>query len=147
MKPTRTALYGSVLLWLGLLLAGTAEDAAAQVKIRFQSWHWNETPWVKSLEEFQQKFNAANPGIQVVRDDSRYGDKEAVFITQSQAKAAADIAHFSYRAIRHLADRGFLLASRRSSRRRAAPRTSPSGTRTRSRCAGTRASSTACPTT
>lgn len=109
MKPTRTALYGSVLLWLGLLLAGTAEDAAAQVKIRFQSWHWNETPWVKSLEEFQQKFNAANPGIQVVRDDSRYGDKEAVFITQSQAKAAADIAHFSYRAIRHLADRGFLL--------------------------------------
>lgn len=30
MKPTRTALYGSVLLWLGLLLAGTAEDAAAQ---------------------------------------------------------------------------------------------------------------------
>ncbi|MBI3457026.1 MAG: ABC transporter substrate-binding protein [Candidatus Rokubacteria bacterium] len=92
--------------WVVLLAAMPAE---AQVKIRFQTWHWNETPWVKSLEEFQQTFNAANPGIQVVRDDSRYADKEAVFITQSQAKAAADIPHFSYRAIRHLADRGFLL--------------------------------------
>jgi multiple sugar transport system substrate-binding protein len=91
---------------LGILAAG---PAAAQVKVRFQTWHWGETPWVKSLEEFQQTFNAAHPGIQVVRDDSRYGDKEAVFITQSQAKAAADIAHFSYRAIRHLADRGFLM--------------------------------------
>jgi multiple sugar transport system substrate-binding protein len=98
-------------LWLSVvtLLVLAAVPAAAQVKIRFQTWHWNETPWVKSLEEFQQVFNAANPGIQVVRDDSRYADKEAVFITQSQARAAADIAHFSYRAIRHLADRGFLL--------------------------------------
>lgn len=83
--------------------------AHAQVKIRFQTWHWGETPWVKSLEEFQKTFNATNPGIEVVRDDSRYADKEAVFITQSQARAAADIPHFSYRAIRHLADRGFLL--------------------------------------
>jgi multiple sugar transport system substrate-binding protein len=83
--------------------------AAAQVKIRFQTWHWNEKPWVNALEEFQKTFNQANPGIEVVRDDSRYGDKEAVFTTQSQAKAAADIPHFSYRPIRHFADRGYLL--------------------------------------
>ncbi len=98
-------------LWIGVATALFlfTTPAAAQVKVRFQTWHWNETPWVKSLEEFQQAFNAANPGIQITRDDSRYADKEAVFITQSQAKAAADIPHFSYRAIRHLADRGFLL--------------------------------------
>lgn len=96
-------------LCIALVLCVVAAPAAAQVKVRFQTWHWNENPWVKSLEEFQQTFNAANPGIQVVRDDSRYADKEAVFITQSQAKAAADIPHFSYRVIRHLADRGFLL--------------------------------------
>jgi multiple sugar transport system substrate-binding protein len=91
------------------LLALAAPPATAQVKIRFQTWHWNEQPWVNSLEEFQRTFNQANPGIEVVRDDSRYGDKEAVFTTQSQAKAAADIPHFSYRPIRHFADRGYLL--------------------------------------
>lgn len=96
-------------LLLGTAVVCAAAPVDAQVKIRFQTWHWNETPWVKSLEEFQQIFNAANPGIQVVRDDSRYADKEAVFITQSQAKVAADIPHFSYRVIRHLADRGFLM--------------------------------------
>jgi len=91
------------------LLALAPGPAGAQVKIRFQSWHWGETPWVKSLEEFQKTFNQANPGIEVVRDDSRYADKESVFITQSQAKAAADIPHFSYRPIRHFADRGYLM--------------------------------------
>ncbi|MBI4736705.1 MAG: sugar ABC transporter substrate-binding protein, partial [candidate division NC10 bacterium] len=104
-------------LWRTLAMAGfavgllglAAGPAVAQVKIRFQTWHWGETPWVKSLEEFQKTFNQANPGIEVVRDDSRYADKESVFITQSQAKAAADIAHFSYRSIRHLADRGYLM--------------------------------------
>jgi len=64
---------------------------------------------VNSLNEFMKTFNQANPGIEVVRDDSRYADKESVFITQSQAKAAADIAHFSYRPIRQFADRGYLL--------------------------------------
>jgi len=92
-----------------VVLAVAAAPATAQVKIRFQTWHWNEKPWVNSLEEFQKTFNQANPGIEVVRDDSRYGDKEAVFTTQSQAKAAADIPHFSYRPIRHFADRGYLL--------------------------------------
>ncbi len=92
-----------------ILLVLVAAPAVAQVKIRFQTWHWNETPWVNSLNEFMKTFNAANPGIEVVRDDSRYGDKEAVFTTQSQAKAAADIAHFSYRPIRHFAERGYLL--------------------------------------
>jgi multiple sugar transport system substrate-binding protein len=91
------------------LLGFAAGPATAQVKIRFQTWHWNEKPWVNALEEFQREFNKANPGIEVVRDDSRYGDKEAVFTTQSQAKAAADIPHFSYRPIRHFADRGYLL--------------------------------------
>ena len=128
-----------------LLSAGSAD---AQTKIRFQSWHWGENPWVKSLEEFQRTFNAANPGIQVVRDDSRYGDKESVFITQSQAKAAADIAHFSYRAIRPLADRGFLLdLTPFVQKEGGAPSISPSGTRPPWRCAATRASSTACRTT
>ena len=93
---------------VGLLAVVTA-PAAAQIKVRFQTWHWGETPWVKSLEEFQKTFNQANPGIEVVRDDSRYADKESVFITQSQAKAAADIPHFSYRVIRQLADRGYLM--------------------------------------
>jgi multiple sugar transport system substrate-binding protein len=104
-------------LWTGLAIAAiavtflafVAAPATAQVKIRFQSWHWMETPWVKSLEEFQKTFNQANPGIEVVRDDSRYADKESVFITQSQAKAAADISHFSYRPIRQFADRGYLM--------------------------------------
>lgn len=104
-------------LWMHLVIVATAVTflalvtvpAGAQVKIRFQTWHWNEKPWVNALEEFQREFNKANPGIEVVRDDSRYGDKEAVFTTQSQAKAAADIPHFSYRPIRHFADRGYLL--------------------------------------
>jgi ABC-type glycerol-3-phosphate transport system substrate-binding protein len=78
------------------LLVVAAAPATAQVKIRFQTWHWNEKPWVNALEEFQKTFNQANPGIEVVRDDSRYPDKESVFIAQSQAKAAADIPHFSY---------------------------------------------------
>lgn len=107
-QPTKRGYVVTALVLAAVVMLATV-PAAAQVKIRFQTWHWNETPWVKSLEEFQQTFNAANPGIQVVRDDSRYADKEAVFITQSQAKAAADIPHFSYRAIRHLADRGFLM--------------------------------------
>jgi len=86
-----------------------AFPAGAQVKIRFQTWHWGEMPVFKELEEFQKTFNQTNPGIEVVRDDSRYADKESLFITQSQAKAAADIAHFTYRPIRHLADRGYLM--------------------------------------
>jgi ABC-type glycerol-3-phosphate transport system substrate-binding protein len=93
---------------IGLVVL-VASPAGAQVKIRFQTWHWNETPWVNSLNEFMKTFNQSNPGIEVVRDDSRYADKEAVFIAQSQAKAAADIPHFSYRPIRLLADRGYLL--------------------------------------
>jgi ABC-type glycerol-3-phosphate transport system substrate-binding protein len=104
-------------LWTGLaivviavtFLAIVAAPAGAQVKIRFQSWHWGETPWVNALNEFVKTYNQANPGVEVVRDDSRYADKESVFITQSQAKAAADIAHFSYRPIRQFADRGYLM--------------------------------------
>ena len=103
--------------WWSVMMVGIAiglvvlmaSPAGAQVKIRFQTWHWGETPWVNSLNEFMKTFNQSNPGIEVVRDDSRYADKESVFITQSTAKAAADIPHFSYRPIRHFADRGFLL--------------------------------------
>jgi multiple sugar transport system substrate-binding protein len=87
----------------------SAVPVMAQVQIRLQTWQWNQQPTVKALEEFQRTFNAANPGIQVVREDSRYGDKEAVFTSQSQAKAAADVAHFSIRPIRNFADHGFLL--------------------------------------
>ena len=86
-----------------------AFPAGAQVKIRFQTWHWSEMPVFKELDEFQKTFNQTNPGIEVVRDDSRYADKESLFITQSQAKVAADIAHFTYRPIRHFADRGYLM--------------------------------------
>jgi len=105
---TRGAILGIAAMAISFL-AVVAAPAEAQVKIRFQTWHWNETPWVNSLNEFMRTFNAANPGIEVVRDDSRYGDKEAVFTTQSQARAAADIPHFSYRPIRHFAERGYLL--------------------------------------
>jgi ABC-type glycerol-3-phosphate transport system substrate-binding protein len=107
-KMTRGAILGIAAMAISFL-AVVAAPAEAQVKIRFQTWHWNETPWVNSLNEFMRTFNAANPGIEVVRDDSRYGDKEAVFTTQSQARAAADIPHFSYRPIRHFAERGYLL--------------------------------------
>ena len=87
-------------LWTGLAIAAisvtflafTVAPAGAQVKIRFQTWHWGEKPWVNALEAFQQEFNKANPDIEVVRDESRYADKETVYTTQSQAKAAADIA-------------------------------------------------------
>ncbi len=91
------------------LLVLAATPASAQVKIRFQTWHWGETPWVNALNEFVKTYNQANPGVEVVRDDSRYADKESVFITQSQAKAAADIAHFSYRPVRQFAERGYLM--------------------------------------
>jgi len=91
------------------LAAVLAVPAAAQVKVRFQTWHWNEKPVFFALEEFQKEFNKNNPGIEVVRDDSRYGDKETVYIAQSQAKAAADIAHFQHRAIPMFADRGFIM--------------------------------------
>ena len=60
------------------LAAVLAVPAAAQVKVRFQTWHWNEKPVFFALEEFQKEFNKNNPGIEVVRDDSRYGDKETV---------------------------------------------------------------------
>ncbi len=91
---------------LAIALAG---PAAAQVKVRFQTWHWNEKPVFFALEEFMNEFNKNNPGIEVVRDDSRYADKETVYIAQSQAKAAADIAHFQHRAIPLFAERGFIM--------------------------------------
>jgi multiple sugar transport system substrate-binding protein len=106
-RPFRLATAFSIVLTWAVILS--AIPAAAQVKIRFQTWQWNQQPTVKALEEFQRTFNAANPGVQVVREDSKYGDKEAVFTAQSQAKAAADIAHFSIRPIRSFADHGFLL--------------------------------------
>jgi ABC-type glycerol-3-phosphate transport system substrate-binding protein len=97
----------------------SAVPVTAQVPIRFQTWQWNQQPTVKALEEFQRSFNTANPGIQVVREDSRYGDKEAAFTSQSQAKAAADLAHFSIRPIRNFADLGFLLDLTPLSKKRA----------------------------
>jgi multiple sugar transport system substrate-binding protein len=90
-------------------LAFVAAPAGAQVKIRFQTWHWGEKPVVNALEAYQQEFNRANPGIEIVRDESRYADKESVYIAQSQAKVAADIAHFLHRAIPLLADRGYIM--------------------------------------
>src|SRR5512138_2844627 len=94
---------------LGLAVVLAAGPAFAQAKVRFQTWHWNEKPVFFALEEFMNEFNKTNPGIEVVRDDSRYGDKEQVYIAQSQAKAAADIAHFQHRAIPMLAERGFIM--------------------------------------
>ena len=96
-------------LVIGLAIFFLAGPAAAQVKIRFQTWHWGEKPVLFALEEFQKEFNKANPDIEVVRDESRYGDKETVYIAQSQAKAAADIAHFQHRAIPLFAERGYLM--------------------------------------
>jgi multiple sugar transport system substrate-binding protein len=102
----RKWLISTLVLGLAVVLAC---PAAAQVKIRFQTWHWNEKPVFFALDGFQKEFNKNNPGIEVVRDDSRYGDKETVYIAQSQAKAAADIAHFQHRAIPLFADRGFIM--------------------------------------
>jgi ABC-type glycerol-3-phosphate transport system substrate-binding protein len=100
----------SLLIVLGLVIViGFSTAASAQVKVRFQTWHWGEKPWVNALEAFQQDFNKANPGIEVMRDDSRYADKEAVFTIQSQAKAAADIAHFQHRPIPLFAERGYIM--------------------------------------
>ena len=92
-----------------VMVIGFSNFASAQVKIRFQTWHWGEKPMVNALEAFQQEFNKANPGIEVVRDESRYGDKEAVYTTQSQAKVAADIAHFQHRPIPFFAERGYIM--------------------------------------
>lgn len=98
---------------VGCLLAAvvvlTGSPAAAQTKIRFFSFHWVENPWCKALEEFQRNWNAANPGIQIVRDETTYAEKDSVFVTQSKAKAAADIGHFMLRPIPAFADQGFLL--------------------------------------
>jgi ABC-type glycerol-3-phosphate transport system substrate-binding protein len=66
-------------LWANLAIVAVAvsfltiaaSPAGAQVKIRFQSWHWGETPWVNALNEFVKTYNQANPGVEVVRDDSR----------------------------------------------------------------------------
>ena len=106
-QSNRWWLVASLIVGIAALLIGS--PAAAQVKIRFQTWHWGEKPVFYALEAFQQEFNKANPGIEVVRDDSRYADKESVYIAQSQAKAAADIAHFLHRAIPLLADRGYIM--------------------------------------
>jgi ABC-type glycerol-3-phosphate transport system substrate-binding protein len=99
-------------VWIGLCLVmvvGFSGIGNAQVKVRFQTWHWGEKPVFFALEEFMNGFNKGNPGIEVVRDDSRYADKESVYIAQSQAKSAADIAHFLHRAIPQLADRGYIM--------------------------------------
>lgn len=104
-------------LWMCLAIAAIAvtflafavAPASAQVKIRFQTWHWGEKPVFYALEEFKNEFNKNNPGIEVVADESRYGDKETVYIAQSQAKAAADIAHFMHRAIPLFAERGYIM--------------------------------------
>jgi multiple sugar transport system substrate-binding protein len=104
---SRRWVVASLILGIAVFLA--AGPAAAQVKIRFQTWHWNEKPVFYALEEFMNEFNKNNPGIEVVRDDSRYNDKETVYIAQSQAKAAADIAHFQHRAIPLFAERGFIM--------------------------------------
>jgi ABC-type glycerol-3-phosphate transport system substrate-binding protein len=100
----------NLLFVLGLVIViGFSSAASAQVKIRFQTWHWGEKPWVNALEAFQQDFNKANPDIEVVRDESTYADKETVYTTQSQAKAAADIAHFQHRPIALFAERGYIM--------------------------------------
>jgi multiple sugar transport system substrate-binding protein len=101
--------WGIAPLVLGLAVLAAAGPASAQVKVRFQTWHWNEKPVFFALEQFMNEFNKTTPGIEIVRDDSRYGDKEQVYIAQSQAKAAADIAHFQHRAIPLLAERGFIM--------------------------------------
>ncbi|HSB70165.1 MAG TPA: sugar ABC transporter substrate-binding protein [Candidatus Methylomirabilis sp.] len=106
-RSSRWWVVAALIVGIAVLLA--AGPAAAQVKIRFQTWHWNEKPVFFALEEFMNEFNKSNPGIEVVRDDSRYADKETVYIAQSQAKAAADIAHFQHRAIPLFADRGFIM--------------------------------------
>ena len=103
--------------WWSVMMAGIAiglvvlvvSPAGAQVKIRFQSWQWLEKPAVNAFVAFQQEFNKANPGIEIVRDESNYATKDAVFIAQSQAKAAPDVAHFHHRAIAAFAEHGYLM--------------------------------------
>ena len=104
------AFRGILLSILCLVMVAILSTAVhAQVKVRFQTWHWGEKPVFFALEQFMNEFNKANPGIEMVRDDSRYADKESVYIAQSQAKSAADIAHFLHRAIPLLAERGYIM--------------------------------------
>lgn len=83
--------------------------AAEPVTIRLQTWHLGEEPWVFAWEEFKEAFEKENPNIKIQLEPITYGDKESVFITQSEARAAADIAHFSYRPIAAFIEKGYLL--------------------------------------
>lgn len=117
MRNTLLIVLG-LLLIAGLAIAGgegepTADDGAKDtqepVQLRFQTWHLGEEPWRSVLEEMKADFERENPDIEIVFDPVTYGDKEMVFTTQSEAGAAADIAHFSYRPIPQFIENGYLL--------------------------------------
>ena len=107
-RSSRRWIVGALILGFVAAIASPAA-AGENIKVRFQTWHWGEKPWVTALDAFKDDFNKANPGIEVVRDESRYADKETVYTATSQAKAAADIAHFQHRPIPMFAERGYLL--------------------------------------
>ena len=106
---TRRWILGTLIIGFAVVFLASPAAAGEKIKIRFQTWHWGEKPWVTALDAFKDDFNKANPDIEVVRDESRYADKETVYTATSQAKAAADIAHFQHRPIPMFAERGYLL--------------------------------------
>ena len=86
-RRSRRWIVGALILGFAVVIASPAA-AGENVKIRFQTWHWGEKPWVNALDAFKDDFNKANPGIEVVRDESRYADKETVYTATSQAEPA-----------------------------------------------------------
>ena len=103
-----------LLVTAGLLFAGGTQEkeekaAEGPVTIRMQSWHLNEYPWRYAWDEFKEAVEAKWPNIKIQWDVSTYGEKEQIFTTQSEARNAADIAHFSYRPVPAFADKGYLL--------------------------------------
>ncbi len=103
-----------LLVTAGLLFAGGTQEkeekaAEGPVTIRMQSWHLNEYPWRYAWDEFKEAVEAKWPNIKIQWDVSTYGEKEQIFTTQSEARSAADIAHFSYRPVPAFADKGYLL--------------------------------------
>ncbi|MBA7528890.1 Maltodextrin-binding protein MdxE [subsurface metagenome] len=107
MKCVKTLIIVVLLLSLGLLPVNA--NAAEKVQLRFQTWHLGEEPWRSVLEEMKKDFEENNPDIEIVFERVTYGDKEMIFTTQSEARAAADHVHFSYRPIQNFAEQGYLL--------------------------------------
>lgn len=97
------------LLFLLLVLLVSTGTLYAQTTIRVQTWHLGEYPWRYAWDEFKVAVEQKYPDIKIQLEPVTYGEKEMVFTTQSEAKVAADIVHFSYRPIPVFIEKGYLL--------------------------------------